>query len=267
MSLPSLVATDLDGTLVRSDDTVSAYTYGVLDRVRAAGIPVVGVTGRGPRILELTRYHLPSASHMVMAGGGWVFDLTGPTPVTRAAHTLDGPSVAALLDELEAVVGRLIVAVEAIDGTLLGELHPEWPWPVPTVAMSRVEMLSSDVIKAVVRADGLVGDELLIAAQRVIPASKATLTEAMPGYLEINPPGVDKATGLALVATALGVDPAGVLVFGDMLNDVPMFQWAGWRRVAVGNAHPVVRALADEITLTNDEDGVAAWLDRLLTAD
>jgi len=46
---------------------------------------------------------------------------------------------------------------------------------------------------------------------------------------------------------------------------VPMFAWASWGRVAVGNAHPSVRAMADEVTLTNDEDGVAVWLDRLLS--
>ena len=76
---------------------------------------------------------------------------------------------------------------------------------------------------------------------------------------------MDKATGLAVVAQTLGVDPAEVLVFGDMPNDLPMFEWAGWGRVAVDNAHPAVRALADEITLSNDEDGVAVYLDRLLS--
>ena len=53
--LPKLIATDLDGTLVRNDDTVSAYTHEVLDRVRAAGIRIVGATGRGPRLTSLTR--------------------------------------------------------------------------------------------------------------------------------------------------------------------------------------------------------------------
>ena len=58
----------------------------------------------------------------------------------------------------------------------------------------------------------------------------ATITQAGLGYIEICPPGVDKATGLAVVASALGVDPADVLVFGDMPNDVPMF--------AVGRVRP-----------------------------
>jgi hydroxymethylpyrimidine pyrophosphatase-like HAD family hydrolase len=75
---------------------------------------------------------------------------------------------------------------------------------------------------------------------------------------------VTKATGLAVVAAHLGVDPREVLVFGDMPNDLPMFEWAGWSRVAVANAHPQLLAAADEVTEACHEDGVARYLERLL---
>ena len=74
MTVPRLVATDLDGTLVRSDDTVSAYTHAVLDRVRAAGIRIVAATGRGPRLASLTRNDIRVADYLVLAQGGWVLD-------------------------------------------------------------------------------------------------------------------------------------------------------------------------------------------------
>src|SRR5262249_28579317 len=109
-------------------------------------------------------------------------------------------------------------------------------------------------------------DELVAIATELIPPDGVTVTQAGLGYIEICPPGVTKATGLAVIADSLGVDPAEVLVFGDMPNDLPMFGWAGWSRVAVANAHPEVRAMADEITLSNDEDGVAVYLDRLLSS-
>ena len=91
--LPKLVATDLDGTLVRSDDTVSAYTHEVLDRVRAAGIRIVGATGRGPRLTELTRNDIRAADFLVLAHGGWVFDTTDPWPLRSErlpGHLLSG---------------------------------------------------------------------------------------------------------------------------------------------------------------------------------
>lgn len=267
--LPKLIATDLDGTIVRSDETVSPRTHQVLDRVRAAGVPIVGATGRGPRLLGLARRDIPAAGHLVLGGGSRVLDLTDPdAPVIMYDQRLDGPVVAALVDELEAAVGPLTVMVEGSaepDSPLWGDVDLEWRWLERIIPMPRAQALEGEVVKVFVRANGTHVDALLRAAALVVPPAKATVTQSGLGFVEICPPGVDKATGLAVVAEALGVTPADVLVFGDMPNDVPMFAWAGWRRVAVANAHPSVRALADDVTLTNDEDGVAVWLDRLLS--
>jgi hydroxymethylpyrimidine pyrophosphatase-like HAD family hydrolase len=56
-----------------------------------------------------------------------------------------------------------------------------------------------------------------------------------------------------------------VVAFGDMPNDIPMLEWAG-HAVAVANAHPDVLAVSREVTASNDDDGVALVLERLLTA-
>jgi hydroxymethylpyrimidine pyrophosphatase-like HAD family hydrolase len=179
-----------------------------------------------------------------------------------------GRVLAGLLAELEARVGPLTIMVEALDAPdspLWGDYDPAWRYPERFVPRPRAECLTGDVIKAFARAHGHDVDELLAAARQVFPPALASVTQAGLGFLEIGPPGVDKATGLAVVADALGVDPADVLVFGDMPNDLPMFDWAGWARVAVANAHPSVLGAADEITLRNDDDGVAVFLDRLLS--
>ena len=264
--LPKLIATDLDGTLVRSDDTVSAYTHEVLDRVRAAGIRLVGATGRGPRLAELTRNDIRAADFLVLAQGGWVMDLADPLPLR--AERLAGSVVARVLADLEAEVGPLSVMVEALDhhdAPLWGDLDPTWRYPVIVHERPRAECLTGDVIKAFARSFERDVDDLLAAAQRIVPANVASVTQAGLNYVEICPPGVDKGTGLAVVAQTIGVDPADVLVFGDMPNDLPMFAWAGWSRVAVANAHPSILEVADEVALANDDDGVAVYLDRLLS--
>jgi len=264
--LPKLIATDLDGTLVHDDDTVSAYTHEVLDRVRAAGIRIVGATGRGPRLTELTRNDIRSADFLVLAQGGWVIDQVD-NAVLRSAR-LPGLSVVALLAELEAELGPLSVMVEALshdDSPLWGDYDPTWRYPVTVEPRPRADCLSGDVIKVFARSFEHHVDDLLAAAQRIVPPSVASVTQAGLSYLEICPPDVDKGTGLAVVAEAVGVDPADVLVFGDMPNDLPMFAWAGWGRVAVANAHPSILAVADDVTLTNNADGVAVYLDRLLS--
>jgi hypothetical protein len=264
--LPKLIATDLDGTLVHSDDIVSAYTHEVLDRVRAAGIRIVGATGRGPRLAELTRNDIRAADFLVLAQGGWVLDQNDGRYLRTAR--LPGSTLAGVLAELEASLGPLSVMVEALEhdtAPLWGDIDPTWRYPVAVEERPRTECLTGDVIKAFVRSFEQDVDDLLAAAQRIVPAGVASVTQAGLNYVEICPPGVDKGTGLAVVAESVGVDPADVLVFGDMPNDLPMFAWAGWSRVAVANAHPSILAVADEVTLTNDEDGVAVYLDRLLS--
>ncbi|MFI5893193.1 HAD family hydrolase [Actinoplanes sp. NPDC051513] len=264
--LPKLIATDLDGTLVRSDDTVSAYTHEVLDRVRAAGIRIVGATGRGPRLTSLTRNDIRVADFLVLAQGGWVLDQAESAYLLRSR--LPGPMLADALTRLEAEVGRLSVMVEALehdDAPLWGDYDPTWRYPVVVERRPRAECLTGDVIKAFARSFEYHVDDLLEVARRIVPADVASVTQAGLDYVEICPANVNKGTGLAVVAESVGVDPQDVLVFGDMPNDLPMFAWAGWSRVAVANAHPSLMAVADEVTLANDEDGVAVYLDKLLS--
>jgi hydroxymethylpyrimidine pyrophosphatase-like HAD family hydrolase len=263
-----MVATDLDGTLVRSDETVSDYSLTVLRKVREAGVTVVGVTGRGARLIELCRRDLPEADYFVLAQGGYVVDVRGDEPRILRRAQIQGPDLAEALRLLEASAGPLSVLVEALDdprAPLWGDPHVVWPYP-EWIPYDRALALAGPAYKGFAHAEGLSADDLLAIARRVIPPTLGTVTQAGLGYVEITAPGVDKASGLAVVAAELDIMPGDVCVFGDMPNDVPMFGWAGWRRVAVANAHPEVLALADEVTASNDADGVAAWLEQLLSA-
>src|SRR3712207_506200 len=103
------------------------------------------------------------------------------------------------------------------------------------------------VLKVFLRSSTLGQDELLARARRVVDPAEAEVTHAGLGFIEVLPPGVTKATGLAVALEHHGVGLADVLVFGDMPNDLPMITAvteAGGRAVAVANAHPAVRAAA-----------------------
>jgi hydroxymethylpyrimidine pyrophosphatase-like HAD family hydrolase len=264
--LPRLVATDLDGTLVRSDETVSDYAHAMLRKVRDAGIVVVGITGRGPRLIDLCRRDVPSADFFVFAQGAYVLDqrdLDEPRVLWR--QQIPGADLAEALRRIEDAVGPLSVLVEALEGPrspLWGDAHAVWPYP-EWIPYDRLEALAGPAFKGFAHAEHLDADGLLAIAREVVPADLATVTQAGLGYVEITAPGVDKGAGLARVAAEIGVDASEALVFGDMPNDIPMFRWAGWRRVAVANAHPTLLAIADEVTASNDADGVAVWLETL----
>jgi len=268
-ALPRLVATDLDGTLVRGDETVSDYSVRILRKVREAGIPVAAVTGRGARLIDLCRRDLPEADFYVLAQGAYVLDQRDPDePRVLRREQIPGTDLAEALARLEQVAGPLAVLVEALDdprAPLWGDSHVVWPY-AEWIPYDRVQALAGPAYKGFARAEGMTADELLVIAREVVPAELATVTQAGLGYVELTAPGVDKGSGLAVVAAELGIAASDVLVFGDMPNDVSMFAWAGWRRVAVANAHPDVLALADEVTASNDADGVAAWLEAMLSA-
>jgi len=257
---PRLVATDLDGTLVRSDGTVSPRTTAAIARVEAAGVPFVMVTGRPPRwmggIAEATGHR----GLAVCANGALVYDLHAARVVRT--DLLSGEAALGVVDALRRELPGIAFAVERHEADFAHEpsYRPRWDSGDKLTQAPVEQLLAGDVIKLLARHEELTADELLASARGAV-GDAATLTHSSAdGLLEISAAGVSKASGLASLAADFGVEAADVIAFGDMPNDLPMLAWAG-RAVAVANAHPEVLAAADEVTASNDDDGVAQVLD------
>jgi Cof subfamily protein (haloacid dehalogenase superfamily) len=269
---PRLVATDLDGTLLDSTGAVTPRTRAALEACWDAGIPVVGVTGRGPRLLDSVRIALDGRGVAVLAQGGFVVDLERDE-VLRAVG-LPRAQAMAVIEQIEAVTGPLVLAVE--DAAEQAEARRplrvqhgfDWPYPEPAHLLPRDRVLPEGaVLKVFLRSSALGQDELLARAQRVVDPAVAEVTHAGLGFIEVLPPGITKATGLGVALARYEVDFRDVLVFGDMPNDLPMIaavREAGGHAVAVANAHPAVRAAAPELTSGNDAEGVARYLEAVL---
>jgi Cof subfamily protein (haloacid dehalogenase superfamily) len=269
---PKLVATDLDGTLLNAAGEVSPRTRAALEACWDAGIPVVGVTGRGPRLLDSVRAALDARGIAVLAQGGFVVDLERDE-VLRTVGLPRGQAQA-VIEAIEGVAGDLIVAVEEaaeqaeVHGPLRVQHGFDWPYPEPAHLLPRHEVLPAGaVLKVFLRSSTLGQDELLARARSVVDPAAAEVTHAGLGFIEVLPPGITKATGLAIALERYGVDFGDVLVFGDMPNDLPMIAAvaeAGGRAVAVANAHPEVRAATTALTSGHDVDGVARYLEAVL---
>ena len=257
---PRLVASDLDGTLVRSDGTVAARTARVLARVEEAGVPFVMVTGRPPRWMAEVSRQTGHRGIAVCANGAVVYDLHTERVVQTSLLAEDAANEVA--EALRAALPDIAFAVERAD---LGFAHEETyvpSWEQPDHRPQPVgRLVSGGVVKLLARHRGLGSDALLAAAREAV-GDRATLTHSSnDGLLEVSAAGTSKATGLAVLARQHGVTAEEVVAFGDMPNDLPMLAWAG-HAVAVGNAHPEVLAVADEVTGSNDDDGVASVLER-----
>jgi Cof subfamily protein (haloacid dehalogenase superfamily) len=259
----SLIATDLDGTLLRGDDTISDRSHAALARTAEAGARHLVVTGRpAPRARPLLA-DLGSTGLAVCGQGAQLYDAA--TDRLLWSVTLDRELAETALGKIEAEVGEVFAAVDqdGVDGLTL--IEPGYLMPHPTLPAVRIERRADlwrvPISKVLLRHPGLSDDELAATARGVI-GSLATVTMSGPGTVELQPCGITKATGLALAAEHLGLGPERTIAFGDMPNDIPMLDWAA-HGVAMANAHPELKAVADEITLPNEDDGVAVVLERL----
>lgn len=258
---PRLVATDLDGTLVHSDGTVTPRTRAALARLERDGVPVVFVTGRPLRWTTELFEHVGEVGLAVVSNGSLVWNVHD-----HAVHLQRpiGPQAALEVCRLiRAAVPGSWFAVESLEGIALEAGFVE-RHPVPDgAARGPIEtILTRPAVKLLARHEEL--DPLAywtLAAEAVGDRAEITWSSDTT-LLEISAPGVTKASTLALVCGELGVAAADVLAFGDMPNDLAMLRWAG-TSYAMANAHSTVLEAADAVAPSNDDDGVAATIEAL----
>jgi Cof subfamily protein (haloacid dehalogenase superfamily) len=258
-----LVATDLDGTIVRHDGEVTPRTVAALGAVEAAGVHLVLVTGRPPRwmapVVEATGHR----GRAICANGAVVYDLH--TEQVLESFLIDVATATEVVERLRGAMPNVHFALETERG-FVREPGYAARWPIPdlhTVAPV-TELLTDSVAKLLVRDDDDLGDAMLEVATGAV-GDLVTVTHSNPtdGLLEISAAGVSKASTLARLCTELQVDAADVVAFGDQPNDLPMLAFAG-RAFAVANAHPAVLAAVTNHTASVDDDGVAQVLEALL---
>ncbi len=261
-ALPRLVASDLDGTLLREDGSVSARTAAALEQARRAGTVVVLVTARPPRWVTELAAALACHTTVICANGALIYDSRRGRIVSERA--LAPATAGTLVARLRRAVPDLAFAVEHADGFAHEPGYaPRWPAEVTTVAPIE-ELVRTPVAKLLARHGGALDDTTLLARCRAAAGALAEVSvSSLGGLVEVAAAGVTKGAALGTLAATLGLGPTDTIAFGDMVNDIPMLAWAGWG-VAVANAHPALRQVADEITAAADDDGVARVLERLL---
>jgi Cof subfamily protein (haloacid dehalogenase superfamily) len=261
---PRAVACDLDGTVLRSDLTVSARTRAALAAVEAAGALLVLVTGRPPRWIAPVSEQTDHRGLAICANGALLYDLH--TEQVVAADLLSVAVLARTIATLRTAVPDLAFAVE-----YGADFAHEAAYPVAQAhvradvrMVSEAELITRAAAKLLVRHPERDSADLLDAAAGCLGelVEVTHSTPAGPGLLEISAGGVSKATALARLCAQHDIDAADVVAFGDMPNDLPMLTWAG-RPYAMSNAHPDVLARVAGRAPSNDADGVAVVLERL----
>ena len=265
---PSLVATDVDGTLIDKSEQVSDRTRAAVHAVVDSGTPFVLATGRPPRWISPVVEQLGFAPLAVCANGAVLYD--SATDRVLSAAVLRADELAWVAEVAAAVLPGCGLAAERVGESAHDAATPQFvsapgyehAWLNPdNTELAEHEVIAEPAVKLLVRLADATSREMAEAIAPKLHGLVDVTYSTTNGLIEISAAGVTKASGLRELARHLGVPDDRIVAFGDMPNDIPMLSMAR-HGVAMENAHPDAKSVADEITATNDEDGVARILER-----
>lgn len=262
-----LIATDLDGTLLRSDRTVSRRTRDVVAAAQAAGVTFVVATARHPMTAAAFAAEAGITGLAVCANGALIYDLTRGE-ITRRSD-LDGDTAKSVIEHLRADVPQVCFAlVQGMDFVCepayatISDGRDHGRDLQLAVRPDVLAELATPLTKLIVRHPELTPAELHTRIGALGLNGFETSLSGAP-FVDVVAAGVSKAAALATICADLGINAAEVAAFGDAPNDLPMLLWAGLP-IAVANAYPEVLAAVAEQTASNNDDGVAVAVERLL---
>jgi Cof subfamily protein (haloacid dehalogenase superfamily) len=263
-----LIASDLDGTLLRDDKTISERTRNALRNAQAAGIQIVLATARPPFTAQLFALDAGVTGIAVCSNGAILYDLHSDEILEE--RYLDAETALRLVSSLrQAMPDVCFAAVQVRDfaceqrysevarfedhGRLLEEM----------TICDTDEFVTKPITKLLVRHPEYRPEQFVHHLANIGFDGFESAHSGAP-FLEITAAGVTKASALVMLCERLSISADEVVAFGDAPNDAAMLRWAG-HGVAVANGFPAALEAADEVTLSNEEDGVAVIIERLLS--
>ncbi|MEV7967437.1 HAD-IIB family hydrolase [Sphaerisporangium sp. NPDC088356] len=263
MVSPRLVATDLDGTALRSDGTVSPRTVAAFALVEKAGAVLVFVTGRPPRWMGNVAGAVRHRGLAICANGALVYDLH--TERIVESHLIGPEVLSEAVRRLRGRLPELSFSVEYEGGFAHETEFRLGGWDSREVSGLRVgaaTLTSQPCAKLLAYHHNMDPDLLHVIVTEAVGDLLTATHSSGRALIEMSALGVTKATALAALAGRHLISSEEVVAFGDMPNDLPMLDWAG-TSYAVANAHPDVLAAVTDVTAANDDDGVALILEKL----
>jgi len=259
-----LVVSDVDGTLVQTDKSLATSTGAAAGRLHAAGIPLAIVSARPPRGMLWIARELGLAGLLAGFNGGTIMQPDG-TVVEQHTVPPDAARTALSLFAHSHVSAWFFTAEEWLAQDPDG---PHVEHERRTVRFNERIVESFDpYIGQGGKVVGVTDDARLLAELegelQGMLGSTANAKRSQTYYLDVTHRDANKGNAVRMLAAHVGVDLADVAVLGDMANDLPMFDIAGFA-VVMGNGSPEVQARAGAVTGSNDADGWAQAVDQFI---
>ena len=269
-----MVCLDLDGTLLNHEKTITQRTRRALERAAEAGVLVVPTTGRFFSGIPQAVRDLPFIRYAIVCNGAQLYDRAEDRILRRWDIPLDrAMAVLDYMDTLPVIYDCFLDDWSYVGDGYLETMDTYIPDPVICAALRKLRKPVGSLRRFLAERgepvqklqmffrDRAVQDRVTAEMPGLFP--DMAITSAMDNNLEINAGEATKGHGLKALCGLLGVDPRDTVAFGDGVNDLTMIRAAGLG-VAMGNGVPALKAEADRVALTNEEDGVAVLLEELL---
>lgn len=267
-----LIAADVDGTLVDDRRRIPPAVLEALAEARSAGCRLTLATGRMyPSVLPFAEAIETDAPLILYNGAALVERRSRRVTYRRCLPLADAQLALTLLKRFP-----LHVNLYAGEGLYIERVTPAAAESMVKDGVTAeavgdlLAFLQEDPVKLLCIGEPVTLEAFRVAflaerARRRLPGGPPHLVRSEPTYLEVLPPGVNKGVALAELARQLAIPLEAVVAFGDNLNDLEMVEVAGLG-VAVGNAHPDLKARADLVVGTNNEGGMAAVIREVILA-
>lgn len=271
MSRIKLIAFDLDGTLLNTDKKVTEYTKKVLKKAAEKGIEIVPATGRPLTAVPGELYHLPGVRYAITSNGARVIEAESKKTLQAELLPYEKAKVImGIFREYDVMRDIFYDGQGYIEGGKMTQIERYVMTPA-MIEYVRKERIAVDDIERMfvkerrdldkVQAIFANPDERKEAWERLKALEGIEASGAFTNNIEVNAAGVHKGVALIYLGERLGIKLEEMLAFGDGSNDIKMLETAG-TGVAMENAAEIVKEAADAIALSNDEDGVAQYIEK-----
>jgi Cof subfamily protein (haloacid dehalogenase superfamily) len=261
---------DLDGTLLRTDHTVSEQTKLTIKKIMTKGIPVILVSARPlDAILPIARDLGVLDYPVVSLNGGYIVEGVGETPIFEAM--IDPATTARVTEESRPFQ---VTIAYYLKREWFAEMNDSWVQHEQKIMDVKVQVAPfADLIRDW-SARNIGPNKMMVMSNpaRIAPTeahlksifdTRLNIYTSKPTYLEVMNPLASKANALRILIERMNIDRTEIIAIGDNFNDKEMIQFAGMG-VAMGNAPDEIKEIADYVSDTNNNDGVRKALEKFL---
>ncbi len=253
---------DIDGTLYNSKKQITEYTKGILNKLKQKGIYVVLCTGRTNSSGWNLSKKINASNYVIGDNGASVYDYEEDKPIFES--TLDYKEMKSIWDYALKNNAQIVLNSKGIRYRNIIETSTE---NIETKQIKNIEELRDKKIYQVVldstREHAQEMHKFLDNNDSIWVVNYGDSSVRNTYFFDINNKGIDKGTGIKNLLKSLGIKKEEAICFGDGVNDHAMFRECGIS-VAMGNAKDDLKNMADYITLTNNQDGVAKFLEKYI---